>query len=211
MTIVADANETWSHGFPTESLPCGDFVVTGEDRGFIVERKEFTDFVSSYRSGNLFNQLGRCMDQIPVEGPDDVEYEVILLIEGKRQNAIHYANASHYEIRRVIASIIAKMPVKLMFTRNRSETADFIEDLDGWVTDDEDTSPHTVREVEKVPDEKRTQYILEGLPGVSAGRAQDLEDHFGSARAVFEASEDELQEVSGIGPKTAEKIVDAIT
>ena len=140
-----------------------------------------------------------------------MEYQVILLVEGQRKNAIHYANASNYEIRRVLSSIVAKMDVQLLFSRSREETADYIEDLNEWLTDRQSSGPHSIRETEKVPKGKRAQYILEGLPGIGPSTAIELEDHFGSVRAVFTADEKELKEVEGIGPKTAQKITEAVT
>lgn len=54
------------------------------------------------------------------------------------------------------------------------------------------------------------KFILEGLPNVSGTLADRLLEHFGSVRAVFEASEEELKEVKGIGKSTAEKIIEII-
>jgi ERCC4-type nuclease len=49
-------------------------------------------------------------------------------------------------------------------------------------------------------------YVLEGVPGVSAGLAAQLLRHFGSLQAVANASEADLKQVKGIGPKTAASI-----
>ncbi|PZR90867.1 MAG: hypothetical protein DI537_17475 [Stutzerimonas stutzeri] len=50
------------------------------------------------------------------------------------------------------------------------------------------------------------QFFIEGLPGVSALTAKRLLSHFGSARAVASASEEDLQAVWGIGPTRARGI-----
>ncbi len=55
------------------------------------------------------------------------------------------------------------------------------------------------------------KFILEGLPSISGRLAERLLEHFGSVREVFMADEKELQEVKGIGPSTAEKIVSVIS
>jgi len=49
-------------------------------------------------------------------------------------------------------------------------------------------------------------YVLQGLPGVGPARAQRLLSAFGSVEAVVTAPEEALQEVEGIGPKTAESV-----
>jgi Fanconi anemia group M protein len=54
------------------------------------------------------------------------------------------------------------------------------------------------------------QYLIEGLPSVGPKTAQALLAHFGSPRAVFTATEDELQKVVGLGKKTATTILAAL-
>ncbi|MBI4521273.1 MAG: NAD-dependent DNA ligase LigA [Gemmatimonadetes bacterium] len=45
-----------------------------------------------------------------------------------------------------------------------------------------------------------------GIPEVGASVARDLAEHFGSYEAIMEASREELEQVSGIGPKMSEAI-----
>jgi ERCC4-type nuclease len=52
--------------------------------------------------------------------------------------------------------------------------------------------------------------ILQSLPGVGPDRASQLLERFGTVRACFGASSTELQEVEGIGPKTAAAIEQVI-
>jgi len=49
-------------------------------------------------------------------------------------------------------------------------------------------------------------YVLEGIPGISAGLAKNLLAHFGSVSAVATAGIDELRKVPGIGPDKAGKV-----
>jgi ERCC4-type nuclease len=55
---------------------------------------------------------------------------------------------------------------------------------------------------------KKTQQlrILQSLPGVGSDRAKRLLERFGTVRACFGASIEELMDVEGIGPKTAAAI-----
>jgi Fanconi anemia group M protein len=57
---------------------------------------------------------------------------------------------------------------------------------------------------------ERQQFIIEGLPGVSATLAQRLLDHFGSVEAVMKASEKELCKVKGIGGTIAKEIIEVV-
>ena len=54
---------------------------------------------------------------------------------------------------------------------------------------------------------ERQQFLVESLPNVSAVLAKRLLTHFGSIRAIANASEKELQEVEGIGKNIASEIV----
>ena len=47
---------------------------------------------------------------------------------------------------------------------------------------------------------------MESLPNIGPVNAKNLLEHFGSVANIINASEKELQEVEGIGNKTAENI-----
>ena len=51
------------------------------------------------------------------------------------------------------------------------------------------------------------QFVVEGLPNISAVLAKRLLHHFGSVRGIVNASEEELCEVQGIGKNIASDIV----
>jgi DNA excision repair protein ERCC-4 len=71
---------------------------------------------------------------------------------------------------------------------------------------------HDVASRYRVSKAKRTRQLrlLTMLPGVGTDLAKRLLDHFGSVHACLAASPTELQEVSRIGPKTAEAIRDLV-
>jgi Fanconi anemia group M protein len=54
---------------------------------------------------------------------------------------------------------------------------------------------------------EQQQFIVEGLPNISAVLAQRLLQHFGSIRGIANASKEELCEVHGIGKNIASEIV----
>ena len=49
-------------------------------------------------------------------------------------------------------------------------------------------------------------FIVESLPNIGPVNAKNLLEHFGTVGRIINASEKELQEVEGIGKKTAENI-----
>lgn len=200
--IVVDSREPESNGWPTEELSCGDFVIEGQRGKILIERKEWTDFVGAYRSGTLFNQLGRCLEQ---------EHDVFLVLEGDRKNAYNYANAREKELRRVLTSLYVKFPIKIIETDSLEHTLKIVSDFDDWLGQDPDETYHSIRPTEKVPPGDRPRYMVEGLPNVGPKLAERLLDHFGTPIDVFSASAEELREVEGIGLKKSERIVEALT
>ena len=56
----------------------------------------------------------------------------------------------------------------------------------------------------------RQRLIVESLPNVGPKGAKALLRHFGSVESILEADEDELQDVEGIGGKTAKEIREVI-
>jgi ERCC4-type nuclease len=57
----------------------------------------------------------------------------------------------------------------------------------------------------------RSAYVLEGIPGVNAGLARNLLEHFGSVAGVCAAGIADLKSVPGIGPKRAADIHSTLT
>jgi len=55
------------------------------------------------------------------------------------------------------------------------------------------------------------QFIVESLPFVGPKLAKELLKHFGTVESVFTASERDLAQVGGIGPKRAKEIRRVLT
>jgi Fanconi anemia group M protein len=204
-TIIADTREFNSEvvrelsrkGLIVESqqLDVADYVLS--DR-LAVERKEVSDFIHSLMDGRLFSQLkmlkGAYINPILV-----IEGEGLFTRGGVNQNAIFGA----------LASIITDFNISVILTNDDTETANLLtmmarrEIAEGRLVG--------IRG-EKVTMSKREQqqFIIEGLPGVSATLAQRLLAHFGSVKAVMDADEKQLSEVKGIGETIAKGIVETV-
>lgn len=187
--------------YEVDELPAGDFVIEGARGKAIIERKEWTDFVGSYQSGTLFNQLNRCLEQ---------EHDAYVIVEGSRGDAIEHTGVTNYQARRMFTSLHVKSEAEVIQTMSVRETAQVVSDFADWFGEDPSDRTHSVRPAEKVPAEDRPRYIVEGLPGIGPKGAERLLTYFGDPKTVLTATPAELQEVDGIGPKKAEKIVDAV-
>ncbi len=181
----------------TSQLSIGDYIVS-EDTA--VERKEVSDFLESITDGRLFSQAKALSENYR---------QPIIILEGEglyekrniRDNAIYGA----------LSSLACDFRIPVLSAKDEKETASLIATMVKRDSKQSDKGSLSVRKGKKSMSIYDTRkYILEGLPSVSGKLADRLLEHFGSIREIFTADEEELQEVKGIGPSTAEKIVSII-
>ncbi len=177
------------------SMAVGDYQVSDE---VVIERKTAQDFVSSIIDKRLFRQARELAEEFK---------KPLIILEGDDlYNGMINPNA----IRGTIASLALDFGISLIPTRNSQDTAAMIKRI-------------AIREQngEKIPISIRTDkkpvtmmeqqiFIVESLPNIGPVNAKALLEHFGSVSNVFNASEDDLQEVEGIGAKTAKSIREVI-
>lgn len=206
VTIVADSRESRSGialrlakipgvTLQQSELASGDYLL---GNGVAVERKAATDFVLSLMEGRLFDQLARM----------SIEHErAVVLIEGdiyETRSAIapeSLDGALSYISLLSGASLIHSPSVaRTPFLLHRM--AQHIQHGLGYLVPIRGPRP-------KGP--AAAQYLLEGLPTVGPKAAQLLLAHFGSPRAVFASSREDLLSVKGIGPKSADAILAALS
>ena len=179
-----------------QQLNTGDYVLSTR---IGVERKTVDDFLQSLIDGKLFDQISRLRDAYP---------RPILIIEG--DGLLTKRNISHNAIFGSIVSITVDFGVPIITTKNPLETADLLYIMAKREQRDE-KRPIAVRG-EKTPMSLREkqQFIVEGLPNVSAVLAKRLLDRFGSIKDIVNASDEELQEVAGIGKGIASEILEIL-
>ena len=177
------------------SMAVGDYQVSDE---VVIERKTAGDFVSSIIDKRLFKQARELSEEFK---------KPLIILEGDDlYNGMINPNA----IRGSIASLALDFGISIIPTRNSQDTAAMIKRI-------------AIREQngEKVPISIRTDkkpvtmmeqqlFIVESLPNIGPVNAKALLEHFGNVSSVFNASENELQEVEGIGEKTAKSIREVI-
>ncbi|NIO44422.1 MAG: hypothetical protein GTN36_02610 [Candidatus Aenigmarchaeota archaeon] len=169
----------------------GDFVVS--DR-VVIERKLVNDFIQSITDKRLFKQLNSMKENF--EKP-------ILIIEGEESL---YGVLQPNIIRGALAAITVDMSIPIIWTRDIADTAGVIY----WIARREQLleKREIVLRNKKVPKtiEEKQEYLVSSLPDVSVIRAKALLKHFKSPNNVFNASEEEIRKVKGIGKGIAEKI-----
>ncbi len=204
-SIVADSREL-SSTVPREllefgivskpkMLDIGDYVIS--DR-VCIERKTTEDFVDSMVSGRLMSQMQRLKNYS----------RPCLIIEGEglySKKDVH-PNA----IRGALASIVVDFGIPTIFTRDERDTAAIIaamikrELLEG-------RKEVQIREDKRISTLKEQQEsTVAGLPNVNIVLARRLLEEFETVRKIFNATRTELENVQGIGKKTAEEIVNVL-
>lgn len=176
-----------------KQLDTGDYILSSR---IGVERKNVDDFLQSLIDGNLFRQISRLREAYS---------RPILVLEG--ENLFTKRNISHNAIFGSLASISVDYGISIMSTKNAMETADLL----GVIAKREQKENKRIAAVRgekhQMSLQERQQFLIEGLPNVSAVIAKRLLNHFGSIRAIINASEKELQEVDGVGKTIASEIV----
>jgi Fanconi anemia group M protein len=205
LAIIADTREFNSEvvkelsrkGIVVESqqLDVADYILS--DR-LAVERKEVDDFLASLMDGRLFSQLKMLKSAY---------INPILVLEG--EGLLSRRGISDQAIIGALASIISDFNISIISTTNVKETANLLAIMVKREFDE--GRPVGIRgEKVSMSLSERQQFIIEGLPGVSATLAQRLLAHFGSVEAIMAADEKKLCEVKGIGDTIAKGIVDVI-
>ena len=179
------------------SMAVADYQVSDE---VAIERKTAKDFVDSVVDKRLFKQAKEMAEEFK---------HPILILEG---DDLYTGMINPNAIRGSMASIAIDFGISIIPTRNEQDTAAMIKRIAVREQKGERT-PIQIRTDKKPLSMMEQQlFIVESLPNIGPVNAKNLLKHFGSVSEVLNASESDLQEVDGIGKKTARdirKVIDA--
>lgn len=169
-------------------LPVGDYLVA---TGAAVERKTVRDLHAVLVSGQLWSQLFALRRDMP---------RPYLLVEGEN------LDAGRVSVRGVRGALlqIAGSGVSVVRSHDPTDTALWVY----LIAKREQTKAGevTLRRRGRRRMVASPAGVLSTVPGISPVAANRLLSHFGSIAKVAEASESDLQEVRGIGPKHAAEL-----
>jgi ERCC4-type nuclease len=203
LTIVVDYRERRS-GVPAmltalgisvdeRELEVGDYIIVEGQIG--VERKAPRDLALSIQQRRLFDQAERLKAAFVTP---------ILLVEGP--SLYTYTNMAPNALRSALARIMIQPGVSFLRTDNKEDTASYLLYLARHAAGlgvDPLASPYK-RPARSLDDEALR--LVMALPGIGVETARRLLAHFGSATAIFAASETDLCAVAGIGVARAQRI-----
>lgn len=180
-----------------QAMAVGDYQVSDE---VVIERKTAKDFVDSIVDKRLFKQARSLMEEFK---------RPLIILEGDDlYNGMINPNA----IRSSIASIALDFGISIIPTRNAQDTAAMIKRIAIREQSGEKTPIQIRTDKKPVNLWEQQLFIIESLPNIGPVNAKNLLEHFGTVANIINASESQLQEVEGIGKKTAaniRKVVDS--
>ncbi len=180
-----------------QTMAVADYQVSEE---VAIERKTAKDFVDSIVDKRLFKQARSMMEEFK---------KPIMILEG---DDFYSGFINPNAIRGSIASMALDFGISIIPTRNPEDTAAMIKRI--AIREQRGEKRNIQVRTERKPDNlwEQQQFIIESLPGIGPVHAKSLLEHFGSVKAIMEASENQLQEVDGIGKITAiniRKVIDS--
>jgi Fanconi anemia group M protein len=193
------AKELLGHGIVSKPrvLEVGDYVLSNR---LGVERKTAEDFLQSIVDKRLLKQIIRLKQSF--ERP-------VMIIEGEglySKRSIH-PNA----IRGALASIAVDFGIPILFTRDERDTAALLAAMVRREKAEGRDSVQIRGDKRVLTLREQQESVIAGLPGVNITLARRLLRDFNSVKRVFNASEEELTRVQGIGEKKAKEIRRVIT
>lgn len=145
-----------------KALGGGDYLITTDQANIVIERSTYSDFIGKIMSGRLWEQVDKCLQL-----SDDVYF---VLENPYMLNRTHMSLASVYG---AIASL--SRGVKVITTRNSTETYYFIKSLYNKYHKQKEVSDHEIRVKPKdMTPLEQARFALMGLKGIGAVSADKL-------------------------------------
>ncbi|WP_129114113.1 DEAD/DEAH box helicase [Halegenticoccus tardaugens] len=193
-TIARDLSTREGIETRLETLAVGDYVLS--DR-VAVERKSVSDFLDTLTGGDrsLFDQIRDLSRHYA---------RPVVVIEG--DGLYEERNVHPNAIRGALASLAVDYGVSVLRTEDERDTADLLEVIASreQTKRDRAVSVHGEKGAKTLAEQQ--EYVVGAIADIGPVTARSLLDHFGSVEAVMTADEDDLLEVDGVGPVTAERI-----
>jgi len=205
VVIMADSRESGSAvlaelsklgaNIKLQPLEVGDYIVSER---VCIERKTTRDFAISIMDGRLFEQASALKGY---ERP-------VLLLEGEE---LFCTNVLPKAIVGALASLVIDFGLCVLWSKGAPETANLLFALAHKEQLDNKSMPRARGERKPIPISEQQLYLVAGLPAVEKTTAKKLLEHFRTPQNVFNANEEELHEVKGIGGVKAQRIREVLT
>ncbi|PIN75870.1 hypothetical protein COV18_01675 [Candidatus Woesearchaeota archaeon CG10_big_fil_rev_8_21_14_0_10_37_12] len=180
-----------------EMLKSADYLLSSRVG---VELKTMQDFVDSIVDGRLLEQIKNLKEHY--ERP-------IVIIQGK-ENIYGLRNIHPNAIRGMLGTIAVGYCLPILYTQDEKDTAALLITIAKREQEEnkKEFSPHADRKPMTIKEQQ--EYLVSCLPSVGPNLAKELLKQFGSIRKIFDANEEQLKQVKGLGDKIAKGITGLI-
>jgi ERCC4-type nuclease len=198
--LIVDANEPedipdrlreLGVSIEVQKIAPGDYVLGPVG----IERKTLTDFFNSLVRKRLFEQVQRLREAYP---------QPLLILEGDLTELSTFKHPQSF-----LGALLAmelKERVPILTTADKEQTTLVLKVL--WQSQDKGAPEYGLRHKPKTLSlGQRQRFLVEGLPSIGETLARNLLERFGTVRAVFDASAEELEHTPKIGAGKAAEIV----
>ncbi|MDZ7746450.1 MAG: DEAD/DEAH box helicase [Halobacteriales archaeon] len=197
-TIARDLSKRDGIETRLETLAVGDYVLS--DR-VVVERKSVDDFLDTLlgEDRSMFEQVGDAVRNYA---------RPVVIVEG--ENLYGKRNIHPNAIRGALASLAVDFGASVLFTEDEQGTTNLLEVIARREQEESDRELRVHGEKSKKTLDEQQEYVVSSVAEVGPVTARALLSAFGSVEAVMTASEEELREVEGVGPVTAQRVREVI-
>ncbi len=130
----------------------------------------------------------------------------VLLLEGNPDMLFFERQIHPNTVRGVLSSIAIDYKDPILWAANSKETANMIYWIAKREQDHEKRGIQIRAKTRTETVEDQQEFILAGLPNISNVLSKRLLEHFGSVKKIFNAKQEKLMKVEGIGEEKAKKI-----
>lgn len=198
MKQKSDNQFDWSQ----EKLKTGDYVYPG--KSVCIERKEASDFASSLTDGRLSEQADRMVDEF------DYQY---LVLEGSPYS-LQYSDVAEKSLMGMMSSLAVKRGIPVVFTEDRDQTLWMVNRIfERHKEGEAGQGGSHVKTFDSGEVDDLELAMLMQVPGVTEEKARKIVDETGGFNFMLknvnapEYVKERLTEISGVGDKTADRII----
>lgn len=181
-----------------KQLDVGDYICS--DRVGI-ERKSTSDFLSSIVDSRLFDQVKSLSESYP---------NPLMILEGDVEELYTKRNIHPNAINGALSSISIDYRIPILWSMDTEHTAALIFTIAKREQVKEGRAVAIRGEKRVFSTPQQQEFLVAGLPNVSTVLAKRLLDEFGTVKDTFNASQENLTNIEGIGEKKAKNIIDIL-
>ncbi len=173
-----------------KTLKTGDYLINDV---VLIERKSKEDFILSILQGRLFAQCSRLKK---------TNYHTVILVEGNPYNTHH--DISRQAVKGALLSVSLSWQIPIIYSANARGSAEMLVMAGEQLL--REGAQYLRRGYKPKRIKNKALYFIQGLPAVGPLLAKTLLEKFGTLENVVLATEEELQEIKGMGKTKAQKI-----